>query len=319
MWVRIYKSLWIRSNENPAPTLVGAGLCYANWMDILPQLVANSVIAGSLYAILTLGFNLTYGTAKFIDMSYGVLTAVGGYSVFYFSKMLGLPLPLGILLGLLFGGLVSFLAYTFVYQPLRRRKASSAVLLIASLGVFTALQAAIAMFFTSQFQTLSGLISANRSFEFLGGTMTAVQLGILGVGTLLFAGLVLLIKQTLFGKALTAIGDDEEVAQIVGINTDQIVGRVFFLSGAIGALAGILVGFDTGIEPVMGLPLLLSAIVAAIVGGIGNVSGGVAGAFLLAFAENFGIWKISGEWKSAIAFSILILFLVFRPKGLFPK
>lgn len=288
-------------------------------MDIVPQLIANSLIAGSIYAILTLGFNLTYSTAKFIDMGFGVLTAVGGYTVFYISKMLGFPLWLGISVGILLSGLLSFLAYSFIYKPLRARKAESAVLLIASLGFLTALQAVIAMLFTSQFQTLSGLLSGNNIFELFGGTFTAVQLSIFGVGVLLFVALVWLLKTTFFGKAITAISDDEEVSKIVGINTNRIVGQVFFLSGAIGGLAGILIGFDTGIEPIMGLPWLLAAIIAAIVGGIGNMYGGVAGAFLLAFAENFGIWKISGEWKTAIAFTLLILFLVFRPKGLFPR
>jgi branched-subunit amino acid ABC-type transport system permease component len=288
-------------------------------MDILPQLIANSLIAGSIYAILTLGFNLTYASAKFIDMGFGVMTAIGGYAVFYFSKTLGLPLYLGIPAGIILSGLVSFLAYVFIYKPLRARKSSSAVLLIASLGVLTALQAVIAILFTSQFQTLSGLLSGNHVFELFGGAFTTVQLSIFCVGVVLFALLAFLFKKTLFGKAVVAISDDEEVSKIVGIDTDRVMSRLFFLSGAIGGLAGIFIGFDTGIEPIMGLPWLLAAVVAAIIGGIGNIYGGVAGAFLLAFAENFGIWKIAGEWKAAIAFGLLILFLIWRPRGLFPR
>ena len=118
---------------------------------------------------------------------------------------------------------------------------------------------------------------------------------------------------------MTAISDDEEVAQIVGIHTSRIMGQVFFLSGVIGGVAGILIGLDTGIEPIMGLSWLLAAVIAAIVGGIGNIHAGIAGAYLLAFAENFGIWKISGEWKSAIAFGVLLIFLLWRPRGLFPR
>ncbi|MCX6715691.1 MAG: branched-chain amino acid ABC transporter permease, partial [Candidatus Taylorbacteria bacterium] len=121
---------------------------------------------------------------------------------------------------------------------------------------------------------------------------------------------------TMFGKAVKAVGDDEEVAKIVGINTPRIIGWVFGIGSAIAGLAGILVGFDTGIEPTMGLSLLLKGVIASIIGGIGNVYGGVLGAFLLGFIENFGIWKISGEWKDAIAFAVLILFLLFRPQGI---
>ena len=84
-------------------------------------------------------------------------------------------------------------------------------------------------------------------------------------------------------------------------------------------LREILIGFDTGIEPTMGMSLLLKGVIACIIGGIGNVYGGVIGAFLLAFIENFGIWQISGEWKDAIAFAVLILFLLFRPQGIFRK
>jgi len=129
----------------------------------------------------------------------------------------------------------------------------------------------------------------------------------------------LVLKKTMFGKAVSAVADDEEVAKIVGINTNKIIGMVFFIGSMIAGLAGIFVGFDTGIEPTMGMSLLLKGVIASIIGGIGNIYGGVLGAFLLGFVENFGIWKISGEWKDAIAFGLLIIFLLFRPSGILKK
>ena len=128
-----------------------------------------------------------------------------------------------------------------------------------------------------------------------------------------------MLKKTLFGKAIRAISDDEEVAKIAGINTEHIIGWTFFIGSAISGLAGILIGFDTGIEPTMGMELLLKGVISAIVGGIGSISGAALGALLLGFAENFGIWKISGEWKDSIAFALLILFLIFRPQGIVKK
>ena len=132
-------------------------------------------------------------------------------------------------------------------------------------------------------------------------------------------GLVLLLKYTMFGKAIKAVSDDEEVAKIVGINTNKIISYVFFIGSAIAGLGGILVGFDTGIEPTMGFALLLKGVIAAIIGGVGSIYGALIGAFLLGFVENFGIWQISGEWKDAIAFILLILFLIFRPRGIMNK
>ncbi len=288
-------------------------------MDIIPQLIVNSVIAGAIYTMVALGFNLIYGTVKFFDLGYGALAAAGGYSVYYFYKVLGMDLYLSILIGVLIAGTVGYIVYRLIYSPLRERKSSSMILIVAALGVMTALQSVIAILFTSQFQTLSQSAGTERVFSIFGGVITQTQLIIFIIGLVIMAAIALVFKFTMFGKAVKAVGDDEEVSKIVGINTNKIVGWVFFIGSAIAGLAGILVGFDTGIEPTMGLSLLLKGVIAAIIGGIGNVYGGVLGAFLLGFIENFGIWKISGEWKDAIAFGVLIIFLLFRPQGILRK
>ena len=287
-------------------------------MDILPQLILNSIIAGAIYMLVALGFNLIFGTVKFFDLGYGALTTVGGYAVFLLYKRLGLDLFLSVALAVLVAGSIGYLVNILVYKKLRDRKASNMVLLVASLGVLTVLQAIVAMLFSSQFQTLS-LGGSSRIYEVAGAVITQVQLIILVSGLAIAGILAIVMKKTLFGKAITAVADDEEVAKIVGINTNRVIGAVFFIGAMIAGLAGILVGFDTGIEPTMGMGLLLKGVIASIIGGIGNIYGGVLGAFLLGFVENFGIWKISGEWKDAIAFALLIIFLLFRPQGILKK
>lgn len=287
-------------------------------MDIVPQLIINSIIAGAIYSMIALGFNLIYGTAKFFDLGYGVLTAVGGYTVFYFSRTLGFDIYISIILGVFIAGCVGFLIEKIVYKKLRAKKASSMVFMVAALGVMTALQAIIAMIFSSQFQVFPVTINAN-TYQIFGGVITGIQLITLILIILIMFGLVLLLKFTKFGKAVKAVSDDEEISKIVGIDTNKIIGKVFFIGSAIAGLAGILVGFDTGIEPTMGFSLLLKGVIASIIGGIGNIYGGVLGAFLLGFIENFGIWKISGEWKDAISFGVLIIFLLFRPQGILRK
>jgi branched-chain amino acid transport system permease protein len=287
--------------------------------DIVPQLIANSVIAGSLYALVAMSFSLIYGTTKFFNLAHGVLAAIGGYTVYYLGRKVGLDLYIVLPAGVLLAALVGFALEKFLYQPLRARKASSMVLLVASLGAFTALQAIVAIFFTSQFQTLSALIPNAGVVHIGDAVMTEVQVVILTLSVLVLLGLTLMLKRTTFGRAVSAVSDDEEVAKIVGINTNKIIGRVFIIGSAIAGAAGILVGFDTGLEPTMGLALLLKGVIAAIIGGVGSISGAFLGAFLLGFAENFGIWHISGEWKDAIAFGILIIFLLVRPQGILGK
>lgn len=285
-------------------------------MDIVPQLTVNSIIAGSLYALVAMSFNLVFGATRFFNMAHGVLAAVGGYTAFYLGATLGVPLIGAVIGAVIVAALIGYGFEFCIFRPLRKRKASNLVLLVASLGAFTAVEALIAMFFTSQFRTLSSLVGSSGTVHIGSAVMTHVQVAIFSSAVLILVGLWLVLSRTSFGRAVRAVSDDEEVAKIVGINTTKIIGVVFVIGSAIAGLAGVFAGMDTGIEPRMGFILLLKGVIAAIVGGIGSVYGGFLGAFLLGFAENFGIWYISGEWKDAIAFGILILFLLFRPEGI---
>lgn len=288
-------------------------------MDILVQITLNAVIAGAIYSLVALGFNLIYSTTKFFDIGYGALAAVGAYTVFYIYKTVGWDLWVSILLGILVAGVLGVVINWLIYKPLRARKASSTVTLIASLGVLTVLQAVLAILFTSQFQTLSRDIASQQTYQLFGGVITQTQVLILVAGLAIMTTLGLVLKYSLFGKAVRAVADDEEVAKVVGINSERILRYIFFIGSAIGGLAGIAIGFDTGIQPTMGLALLLKGVIAAIIGGVGSVYGGVAGAFILAAVENAGAWQFGGEWKDAIAFAVLIIFLILRPQGIVKK
>jgi branched-chain amino acid transport system permease protein len=288
-------------------------------MDIIPQLVLNTVIAGAEYALIAVGFTLIYSAARFFDLGYGALAAMGGYSVLYFYVMLGWGLVPSLLLGVFVAGALGSLVEFVLYRPLRSRKSSNTVMLVASLGVLTVVQSLVAILFTSQFRTLSKNPGAGTVYQIFGGAITETQVVILVAAVVVTVGLALLLKYSLFGKAVRAISDDEEVSRIVGIDTKRILAYVFFLGTAIGGIAGISTGFDTGLQPTMGLTLLLKGVVAAIVGGIGSVWGAGLGALLLALAENLGAWQFSGEWKDAIAFVMLIAFLLFRPQGILGK
>lgn len=288
-------------------------------MSIIPQLIINSIIAGAIYALLALGFNLIFGATKFFNFAYGVVAAVGGYVAFYFYKTLGLNIFLAVLLGIIVAGLISLVINKLVYERIRTKKGSNMVLLVASLGVFTFIQAILAIIFTGQFQTIFKDNHVEKIFQIATGIITQTQIIIIAASLATMLGLGMLLKYTRFGQAIKAISDDEEVAKIVGIDTTKIISYVFWLGGAIAGLAGILVGLDTGIDPNIGLGLLLKGVIVCIIGGAGSFYGGILGGFLLGFVENFGIWKISGEWKDAIAFALLILFLLFRPQGIMKK
>ena len=141
----------------------------------------------------------------------------------------------------------------------------------------------------------------------------------MGVSLVGFVGLLWLLQRTSFGRSVRAIGDDEDVSKVVGINTTVVIAIVFFIGAVFAALAGVLSGHDTAIQPRMGLLLLLKGWIASVVGGIGNLYGALVGGFALGMVEQFGIWDLAGEWKDVISFVALILFLSFWPKGLLPR
>ena len=288
-------------------------------MSIIPQIIANSLIAGSIYALIALGFNLVYGATRFVNMVPGALAAVGGYTVFYLFGHLGVNIHLSVAAGIVVAGFFGYLSNRLVFQKLRRDKASNLVSFVASLGIFTMLQALVSIVFTSQFQSILSVTKIPKTYQIFGATFTWIQGLIFITSIVAFAGLALVLRKTSFGKTIRAVSDDEEVSKIIGINTDRLISWVFFIGSCLVGLSGIFIGFDVGINPTMGLFIILEGATASIIGGIGNVYGGFFGAFLLGFVENFGILKISGEWKPAIAFGLLVLFLIFKPEGLMNK
>ena len=144
-----------------------------------------------------------------------------------------------------------------IYRSLEKEKRPIWRFLSRRWGAFTAMQAVIAILFTSQFQTLWQNYSTQKVYEIYGGVITQTQLIILASAVLITVALAFVLKYTLFGKMVRAVSDDEEAAKIIGINTNRIISGVFVIGSAIAGLAGILVGFDTGVEPTMGMSLLL--------------------------------------------------------------
>lgn len=287
-------------------------------MEFFAQIIINSIAAGAIYALFAIGFSLIYKTTKFFNLAYGTITLVGGYITLLCYKTFSINIFLAALLGALFTGVVGYFSDKLIFKKLRANGSSNTVLLIASLGLATVIQSLLAIFFTNQFQTLSSNTGTYTTYTLFGGIITQTQILIL-ISLLFVFVFVVFLKRSFLGKKIEAISDSEEVSKIIGINTDKIIGNTFFIGSVIGGLACILIGMDTGINPNMGTDFLLKGVTASIIGGVGNLYGGVTGGLLIGLIENFSVWQFSGEWKDAITFIILILFLLFRPNGIFKK
>ncbi len=247
-----------------------------------------------------------------------VAAIAGGYCALLVADTPGSRLYLSWAVSCLLAGAVALALYRGLYVYMIERARSPLIMLVASLGVLLALTAATTIVFQAAPRPLPEAFGSDP-WEIGGATIKGFNVFSIGVALVGFAGLLLLLKRTSFGKAVRAIGDDEEVAKVVGINTTVVIAVVFFIGAVYAALAGLLSGHDTAIQPRMGLLLLLKGWIASVVGGLGNLYGAIAGGFALGMVEQFGIWDLAGEWRDVVSFGVLILFLSFWPKGLVPR
>ena len=247
-----------------------------------------------------------------------VAAIAGGYCALLVADTPGSRLYLSWAVSCLLAGAVALALYRGLYVYMIERARSPLIMLVASLGVLLALTAATTIVFQAAPRPLPEAFGSDP-WEIGGATIKGFNVFTIGVAVVGFAGLLLLLKRSSFGKAVRAIGDDEEVAKVVGINTSAVIAVVFFIGAVYAALAGLLSGHDTAIQPRMGLLLLLKGWIASVVGGLGNLYGAIVGGFALGMVEQFGIWDLAGEWRDVVSFGVLILFLSFWPKGLLPR
>jgi len=281
---------------------------------MLNQLLLNGLLAASIYALVGLGFALIYNTTRFFHFAHGVVYTAGAYFTYALSVLMGLPLILSIILSVGLTTLLGILMEISIYRPLRKKEANSLILLIASLGIYIVLQNLISMIFGDDTKTIrSGEVK--EGINIFGAYITPIQITIILVSCFLIIATYLLLSKTKMGKMMRAVANDPWLADATGIESDRVVLFTFATGSALAGIAGILISLDIDMTPTMGLHALMMGVVAVIVGGVGSIPGVLLGALLLGLAQHLGVWKISSQWQDAIAFAILLIFLLFRPQG----
>jgi branched-chain amino acid transport system permease protein len=279
------------------------------------QLLINGLIAGAIYALVASGFSLIYSICKFVHFAHGVVITLSGYFLYFLFSKLGLNFWLSVILSIIFASLLGFLTDKVVYKELRKRKASNTILLMASVALLIFFESLILLLFGADVKTI-GYIKISKGIEIFNAIITPLQIVIIIVSIILLILLFLFMKKTKLGKAMRAVADNKDVAEVVGISAEKIYSWSFIIGSLIAGIAGILVGLEQNLEPTMGTNLMIKGFTAAIIGGIGSVPGSILGSFLLGLVENFGIWFLPSGYKDAIAFIILFIFLLFRPQGI---
>ncbi len=280
------------------------------------QIFINGLIAGSVYALVALGFSIIYSTVRFFHFAHGAVYTAGAYFTYLLFVLYKWPLPVAVAVAVVLAALLGVAIELFVYKPIKRQRASGTILLIASLGIFIVLQNLISLFFGDDTKTIrSGEV--REGLNVLGARITPVQIAIILTSLVLFAFTVVILKRSKIGKALRAVANDPELAVVAGLDKDKIIYFTYFIGSALAAIAAILISLDIDMTPLMGFQAMLYGVVAVVIGGLGNILGAYFGGLLLGLAQHLGVWYISSKWQDAIAFVILILFLLLRPQGFF--
>ena len=308
-------------------------------VGIFPQVLLDGLILGFMYALIALGYTMVYGVLEFINFAHSeifILGAFVGVEILLTMKSAGLldvlPWVLVLLLALVAGMLASGLAAVTVeriaYRPLRH--APRLIPLISAIGVSFFLQDLIRLFesiwrnsFNLVYPTMDAL---NQRFELTPTIDVSVKSLVVIVAALLMLwALYVIVNRTKIGTAIRAVAEDQAAASLMGINVNRMISLTFLIGGAMGGAAGVLFGVQYGlINPYTGFIPGLKAFTAAVLGGIGNIPGAMMGGLVLGLLEAFAASYLSlltggafgAEYKDIFAFSILILILIFRPKGL---
>lgn len=284
-------------------------------MPLINQLLANGLIAGAIYALMASSFSLVFNIVKFMDFSPGAIYVLAAFGAFFFNIVLGLNFFVALILSLIIVSLAAVVINKTVYKPIRERKGSNFILLLASFGVFLIVTGIILLLFGAQVKTFG--LPIEKGYDIFGALVTKTQILLIVTSLVLFFFLQLFMKTTKLGKSMRAVADNREIASTLGINVEKTITITFVIAAILAGVAGILVGIEQNIEHSMGFIVVIKGITASIVGGIGNVPAALLGGFLIGIVENLGILFLPSGYKDAIAFLILIIFLLFRPQGIF--
>ncbi len=317
-------------------------------MEILPQLLVNALIAGSIYALASAGMTLTYGLLKILNFAHGHMMMVGVYFFYLLHVQAGLGIFSSAFLSLVFSIVLGAFCLRIFVLPFHSY--SFLLTLVSTMALSTILESLVSMIFGVNVKSLP-LGQSAKSIEFHGVYVTPIQILIILSSILLLGILAFVVHNSALGRRIRALSENSFSAEALGVNRTAVTYGVFILSTLLTTYAGVMIGYETNMQPTMGTVYTIKSFAAMMLGGLGNLWGTVCGSYLLGLVENLSIgldfgdlltgtqlgrgimWvlrsiglgfeptglSIPAGYKDAFAFTIILLVLLFRPEGLFTK
>ena len=286
-------------------------------MDKLIQTLISGLSLGSIYALIALGYTMVYGIAKMLNFAHGDIIMVGAYAVITAVFTMGLPPFIAILISIALCALLGIVIEFLAYRPLRQ--AQPLAVLITAIGVSYLLQNLALLIYGSEqkaFPTIVALPTVHIGGVYIDG----ITLATLVVTAVIMVALSLFINKTRMGKAMRAVSEDKEAAELMGISVNRTITVTFAIGSALAGVAAIFYGAAyTYIRPTTGAMPGIKAFTAAVFGGIGSIPGAFLGGLLLGIIEAMAQAYISTNLANSIVFAVLIVVLLVKPAGLLGK
>lgn len=289
------------------------------------QQVINGLSLGAIYALIALGYTMVYGILRFINFAHSDVFMVGAFMGYYGGNFAAkhfqsesITIGIGVLaFSMIVCAILGMVIERFAYRPLR--DGSKLAVLITAIGVSLLLESGSQYLFGADPKSFPTLFPV-RQFAVGGMTISSSQILVFVVTAILLVAIQFIVLKTRIGTAMRAVSFNPQAASLVGINNDIVISFTFGVGSALAAVGGILYSTNyPSIDPYMGILPGLKAFVAAVLGGIGNIPGAAIGGILLGLIETFVNGSPYSTYTDAIAFTVLILILLFKPAGILGK
>lgn len=282
--------------------------------SLLAQGGLNGFMLGINYALIALGLTLIFGILGIVNFTHGEMYMLGGYVAYYLFGHFGLNFFATLAMSAIIVGLVGILLEKFIFRPLTTRPKLELTSMIAAVGLAWVFQMLAVIAFGDLDKNVpsafKGIIRA------AGVVITVERLCTILIGMALIVLLNIFLLKTKTGMTIRAVAQDKEAAALQGVSVDRITALTFGIGCGLAAISGALVAPVFGVSPTMGGEVILKAFLVVILGGMGSVPGAMLGGLTLGFIEGFGCLFFSVPTVMALTFSIIILILILKPKGL---
>lgn len=277
------------------------------------SILINSLVSGGMFAILAVGFSLVFGVAKILNMAHTAFYMVSVFLVFITVKILGLPLPVAAIFSIIIPVFLGIGCYKLCFD---RVKVHQTAVMIISVAIAILFQEVFLITLTGSFRRVPPFIPG---FVKIAGVPVLKQHFFTAAASLLtLIGLWLLLSKTRLGKAIRAVEQDIEIANLFGINVSRISMVVMGISTFLAGVAGLVIAPVVVVHPLMWTSPLVIVLAAVVLGGMGSIKGSVIAAYILGFAENLVVFLVPGGsfLRGAVSLTIMVAVLLVRPEGL---